>query len=439
MAKVVVVGGGVAGLSAALAASKRGARTILLESSNKVGLSRALLPLLVSGELTEEELILPEAKSLAKLGIEVRVGESVTSVAHEERKVSVDASLSAGRDGSIAFDSLVICTGAASKVPQLRGLTKPNVFVLRGLPDYLKLTEGVGGLKMVAVTGPVPLALKLGEILAGKGVRVQVYCGKNGLARQFSTIFADAIRRQFSTNGKGEGVVLVDDSIDSILGVERAEAVVSSGTVRTCDGVVVIPRSVPSAPAVECQKGPSGGLLVDNSMSTSLPAVFAAGDSVELRFKSSSLPARLYSTSRMGGDVAGTNAAGGRAVATPSWSAEQAYLGLELCSAGLTEDEAMAMELDAATESSRTADARSEPGRETLVSMVYDRETRQVYGLQIAGYRASSLSSAASLIVSLGLTVEQLLHMESPYLPGSGFDVSPIGLTARKVVGREGT
>ena len=409
-----------------------------MESSKKIGLSKTLTPFLISAERSEDEVFLPEAGSLAKAGVEVRTGETVTSVAYRDRKIKVDPSSSAGRGGSIGYDSLVICTGAAGQVPQLRGLTKPNVFVLTGLADYLKLAAGLAPLQSVVLSGPVPLALKLGEILAKRGIQVQIYCGKDGLARQFSPTFAGAIRRQISARSKEDGVLLVDDSIDSILGIDRAEAVVSSGSVRTCDGVVLIPRSVPSFPAVDCEKGRNGGLLVDSSMSTSLPGVFAAGDSVELRFKSGSVPARLYSTSRMCGEVAGTNAAGGRAFASPSWAAEQVYFGLEFCSAGLTEEEARAMELDAATEATGTGVACSEPGRETFVSMVYDRETRQVYGLQVAGWRASSLSGAVSLIVSLGLTVEQLLHVESPYLPGSGFDLSPISLTARKIVGPEG-
>src|SRR5438477_5068150 len=128
MAKVVVVGGGVAGLSAALAASRRGAKTTLVESSNRVGLSKALLPLLIAGERTEGDNILPEAGSLGEAGVELRTGEAVTSVDPKEKKIRVARSPSGGRGAPIGFDSLVICTGAASVVPQLRGLSKPNVF-----------------------------------------------------------------------------------------------------------------------------------------------------------------------------------------------------------------------------------------------------------------------------------------------------------------------
>ena len=58
--------------------------------------------------------------------------------------------------------------------------------------------------------------------------------------------------------------------------------------------------------------------------------------------------------------------------------------------------------------------------------------------MQIAGWRASSLSSAASRIVALGLTVEQLLHVESAYSPGLSYDDSPIALTAGKIRKLEG-
>jgi NADPH-dependent 2,4-dienoyl-CoA reductase/sulfur reductase-like enzyme len=450
MANVVVVGGGVAGLAAASAAARSGAKTTLVESSKRVGLSRASMPLLLMSEgWAEEDLVLPQAESLFQAGVEVRIGETVVSVDHRERRIRFSSSSSRPngadhRDGAgIRFDSVVICTGAASQVPPLRGLSKPNVFVLREPADYLKLSTEVDALKTIVVTGPIPLALKVGEVLAARGKRALIYCGKEGLAHQFSEAVAVAIRRKaaeaFGGKRKKGAVTLVDDSVDSVLGVQRAEAIASGGSVQTCDGVVVIPRSVPVVPAVECERGRSGGLLVDASMSTSLRGVFAAGDSAEIRFKSGSVPARLYSTSRVGGEVAGINAAGGKATAAPSWAVEQTYFGLEFCSAGLSEAEASAMGLDAATEATESKKVLLGLGggrkpRKTLVSIVFDTATHQVYGLQTAGWRASSLSAAASLIVSAGLTVEQLAHVESPYSPGSSFEVSPIALTASRIL-----
>ena len=437
MVRVVVVGGGVAGLSAALAASRHGAKTTLLESSKKVGVSRALMPFLISEGWAEDDLILPQVAELAEAGVEVRTGLTVTSVQHKERTLQVDDA--DRRRPPIGFDSVVIATGAASQVPALRGISKPKVFILKGPADYVRLSTQLEALQTIVVSGPVPLGLRLGEILANKGKRVFVYCGREGLAHQFSDPVAAAIRRQVSVGNRKNEVKLVDASIDSVLGVHEAEAVASSGSVRTCDGVVVVPRSVPVVPAVGCERGRNGGLLVDASMSTSLRGVFAAGDSAEIKFKSGSVTARLHSTSIIGGEVAGVNAAGGKASASPSWAVGQTYFGLELSSAGLGEEEALAIGLDAGTETGRYREVRFGGGRETLISMVYDRASHQVYGLQIAGWGASSLSSAASMTVSLGLRVEQLLRMEFPYSPGSSYEISPISLTARKILDLEGS
>jgi NADPH-dependent 2,4-dienoyl-CoA reductase/sulfur reductase-like enzyme len=257
MTKVVVVGGGVAGLSAALAASGRGAKTVLVDSSKKVGVSRALMPFLISDGWGEDDLVLPEVGSLSRAGVEVRTGETVASVLHAERTIQIQPSAprasAADRQGrSISFDSVVICTGATSQAPQLRGLSKSNVFVLKEPADYLRLSAALDSLSAVVVSGPIPLALKLGEILAARGKRVHVYCGKEGLERQFSSPVAAAIRRCTSSGDEAARVSLVDGSVDSLLGVAKVEAIVSGGSVRTCDAVVVIPKSAPSVPLVDC-------------------------------------------------------------------------------------------------------------------------------------------------------------------------------------------
>lgn len=417
-----MVGGGIAGVSAALSAARLGAETTLVDSK-KIGVSRALMTLILSDGLTEEEILLPEAKALHEAGVESRPGETVTSVEPEAGKVRL---VSRGREMGLAFDSLVICSGAAASLPQVRGLAKKNVFVLKEPADYLGLAGALDSLDRLVVSGPVPLALKVGEALSGRGRQVRVYCGRGGLERQFSPTVAAAIRR-----GAG-AVALVDSCFDSILGLDEVEAVASEGRVETCDAVVVVPRGVPSFPKVDCQKGQGGGILVDEAMRTSLPGVFAAGDAAELRFGQGSVPARLYSAGRTGGEVAGVNAAGGNATAAPSWAVEQTYFGVESCSAGLGREDAAALGLEVSTATTESRDP-NDPTREVVVSMVYDRATHRVYGFEAAGWRASSLSGAASLIVSLGLTVEKLVHLEAPFSPGSNYPSSPIALTAAKI------
>jgi len=189
--RVAVVGGGVAGISAALASSYQGAETILLESSKRIGVSKALMPHLISDAWTEEDLVLPDAGRLAGAGIDARPGECVTSIRRRGGELRVETT---GHGAGQVFDSIVLCTGSVPQPPQLRGLSKANVFVLKEAADYVKLSTALDSLAVVAVSGPVPLALSLGEVLAKRGKNVRVYCGRDGLERQFSAPVAAASR-----------------------------------------------------------------------------------------------------------------------------------------------------------------------------------------------------------------------------------------------------
>jgi NADPH-dependent 2,4-dienoyl-CoA reductase/sulfur reductase-like enzyme len=422
--RVVVAGGGVAGVSAALAARRMGAETVLLEASKRVGLSRALMPFAVLGGMKEDDLFLPEASTLAKEGVEVRTEEGVVEVDHRDRRVRTTR-------GWARFDALVLASGSTSQTPQMRGITKANVFCLRTPGDYLELSRALDGARRVAVSGPLPLSLKLGEVVSARGKMADVFCGEGALEQQFPR----AVARRLGSASLERNVALVEGGVEAILGVRGAEAVLSRGAVHPCDCVVLIPRGAPSMPRVECDRGGHGGALVDQRMQTSLRSVFAAGDVAELRFKSGSVPARLYSAARVGGEVAGVNASGGNARAAFSWSLQQEYFGIECCAAGINQAEALGMGLESASAEGSFPCTDPAFGDERLaVSVVYDVRTHQVYGVRLAGRGAFAWSGAASLVVSLGLGLEQLLHVESPYAPGVNTGLSPIGLTAGQIL-----
>jgi hypothetical protein len=55
------------------------------------------------------------------------------------------------------------------------------------------------------------------------------------------------------------GARLLFKPVDAIVGVDRVEAVMSAGEVHPCDGAVILPRSLPCLPSVDCVKGEHGG------------------------------------------------------------------------------------------------------------------------------------------------------------------------------------
>ena len=75
-----------------------------------------------------------------------------------------------------------------------------------------------------------------------------------------------------------------------------------------------------------------------------------------------------------------------------------------------------------------------ESERDIACSIIMDRASGSVFGVQLAGRAASYYAEAASLISSLNINVRDLAYLESPCLPGSSSGGSPINLTAHRAV-----
>jgi NADPH-dependent 2,4-dienoyl-CoA reductase/sulfur reductase-like enzyme len=419
MTRVVVAGGGVAGVAAAVSASETGADVIIAEGSGRLACDKSLLPRLLSGASPQAALGAADPDDLAaRLGIETRLGEEVVAV-------DPDAGLIRTRGGRITFDALVLATGSSSIPEDLRGISKPGVFVMRSPDDYLALSRSLGGISRVALAGSLPLSLIVAEAIASSSCcrAVSVFIGEAPLPR-----FSRRVLGMISSAASSRGVELLEGRVDAVVGVKRAEAVISAGMVHPCDGVVILPRSSPSLPSLDCLRGDHGGAIVDDSMRTSCRRVYAAGDCAEPRFGSASLPSRLHSSSLVMGEVAGINAAGGTARASLSRCIALELFGVELCTTGIDTDGARKMGLDAVEFESGAE------GGPIGTSLVYDRTTHRLYGIQVAGPGALSLSDYASYAISSGGRLDDLAYNESPHLPLFNRDRSPISLTAGRAL-----
>ena len=153
---------------------------------------------------------------------------------------------------------------------------------MRSLDDYLCSCE-VHARPLTrcgrrALRPPLPWSSRR---MLSRARRSALFLGLLGL-RRFSPGVGDVIAQAAMLHG----VELLGSEVDAIVGTGRVEAVISSDKVYPCDGVVVLPRSVPALPETGCSMGSHGGSLVDRWMRTSSRGVFAAGDCAELRLGS---------------------------------------------------------------------------------------------------------------------------------------------------------
>ena len=154
--KVVVVGGGPAGMEAARVTAERGHRVVLFERSGRLGgqVKLAMKPPL---RQSFEEIILFGERQLPKLGVDVRLGV----------EADVEAVLAE------TPDAVVVATGSTPYMTEIPGAEGKNVL---SVADVLNGAEAGERVVIVDTQGTPPACL-LADYLADQGKQAEIVTG----------------------------------------------------------------------------------------------------------------------------------------------------------------------------------------------------------------------------------------------------------------------
>lgn len=238
--------------------------------------NRLLLAEVVAGDVDPASLTLPGTPS----GVRVHTGRAAHRI-DRLRGVVVDA---AGEE--YPFDTLVLATGAAARVPELSGLAPgdplpPGVHTLRTLDDCRRLVRSCRGATRAAVLGGGLLGVEAARGLIARGIGVTVvHAGPHVLDRQLDALSADVARRAMGDLGLevisgGQAKALVMD------GVGRVRALVlGDGRVLEADVVLITAGVVPRVElARRAGLSTERGIIVgDDLRSPDDPRIAAIGD-----------------------------------------------------------------------------------------------------------------------------------------------------------------
>jgi 3-phenylpropionate/trans-cinnamate dioxygenase ferredoxin reductase component len=227
---------------------------------------------LLRGELDAADTFAVPRDRLAELDVDVRSGVQATSLDAARRRVG----LATGAE--IAFERLVIATGALPHRLPVPGAQLAGVFTLRTLGDALAIRDAAVAGARAVVVGTGFIGLEVSASLRARGVDVTIV----GAARTpFDSLGSTEFSLYLEELYREHGVeLLLGDGVRELRGRGRIESVLTaSGREIEADLAVV---GIGVAPAVSWLEG-SGvrvddGVVVDSSFRASAHGVYAIGD-----------------------------------------------------------------------------------------------------------------------------------------------------------------
>ena len=325
---MVAIGGSDAGISAALRAREvdPGAEVTVVVADAYPNFSICGIPYYVSGEVPHwRNLAHRTIADLEAAGMRLRLDTTARSIDTAGRKLLVT-----GPDGAedlIAYDQLVIGTGAVPVRPSIAGLATlgpgDGVHLLHSMGDTFALmgTLTETSPASAVIVGAGYIGLEMADALTTRGLAVTQIEQLPEVLPTVDPQLGALVHAELAARGvevlTGTAVNSVWKAAPGAAGRLRVEAVTSAGepVTRHADLVLVVVGVRPDtslAFSAGAALGTKGAIAVDRGMRTGLPGVYAAGDCVVTYHRllgETYLP--LGTTAHKQGRVAGENACGG--------------------------------------------------------------------------------------------------------------------------------
>lgn len=187
----------------------------------------------------------------------------------------------------VRYDIAILATGSQPFVPQLEGMhdekgdLKPGLFAYRTMDDCLRMRQYARPGDNAVVLGGGLLGLEAAKVLSDRGLHVTIVHLSHGLMNtQLDFVGGEMLKRQIERCGM---FVRIGRTIDSIVGEECVEGVVLNDGEHLAADVVVVACGVrPRTELARNSKIPvNKGILINDTLATEVPGVYAVGECTE--------------------------------------------------------------------------------------------------------------------------------------------------------------
>ena len=276
--KVVIVGNNVAGttLAKALRDADANVEIEMFTEENTQYYPRPRLIDYLSGAVQKKDLPFYPMEWYEKNRLKLSLNTKVERIDASNKRVLAKGSW-------MAYDRLVLAIGSSSYVPPLKGLPKKNVFTMRTVADANRIREAAVESKHVIVIGGGLLGLESARgVCSGfphLNVTILEYA-EHMLMRQLDHDGADILRKWIESTG---AKIVTKAETEEVLGGESVEGVRLKDGRTIVGDMVIISAGTRSNLALARDAGlkVNKGIVVDSSLRTSDPNIFAIGDVTE--------------------------------------------------------------------------------------------------------------------------------------------------------------
>jgi NADPH-dependent 2,4-dienoyl-CoA reductase/sulfur reductase-like enzyme len=387
------------------------------------------IALSVSGVVKNlNDLFYSNCDELQRLGADVQMKTEVTRV-DTDQKIVVARNLDSGEERQVEYDKLIYAAGSWPVEFSVANKELKNIYICKLFQHAADLIDKASapGIDNVAIIGAGYIGIELAEAYHQRGKKVTLIDLQDRVVpAYFDTEFTDRLQSDI----KKEGINLVlgtrvtgykGGENGEVRHVETEQGTYPADLVVQCIGFKPNTALLPTAKKLE-----NGALIVDEGMRTSIPDVYAIGDSAAI-FHAATRTHRhvaLATNAVKGGVVAASQINKIEQVKLESIAGTNAIcaFGNKLASTGLSETAALAAGFDVASSYYADNDRPEFMGstEEVSVKLVFDKKTLRLLGAQIGSYGDTSHTECIfylSLAIQKQMTLLELATTDVYFLP----------------------
>lgn len=439
---VVIIGGSDAGISAALRIAELDAtaEVTVVVSDAFPNFSICGIPYFISGEVPHwSHLAHRSLEDLEATGMRLMLNTRAVEIDSANRHVRI--LLPDGTEDLLSYDAVVVGTGAVPVLPPIDGLrqlaAEDGVHVIHTMGDTLGLDRALTDHQpsSALIVGAGYVGLEMAEALTGRGIAVTQVEMLPEVLPTVDPELGALVHAELTRCGVSVHTATTVQRIAPgpaggprlrVEGVDSDDHAVSWDV----DLVLVVVGVRPDTDllvAAGADTGPRGAVVVDESMATGLPRVWAAGDCVVTHHRQLGITyIPLGTTAHKQGRVAGENAIGGHARYAGSLGTQVVKVfDLVAARTGLRDHEATPLGSDPVTVPVVADDHKAYyPGAHPIsIRLTGDQRTGQLLGAQLVGRRGTETAKRVDIYAAAlfhGMSVDALAELDLSYTPPLG-------------------